>query len=333
MIHRMGRALIASLLTPVLGCAWLPERSGTPVITKKELKVAEYEVGAEMMAELVEVRSRILDIEYALTTRVAANCGELARPRAGVLLSKHESFEDARLRRVASQTLEVGDALTIVHLVPGTPLERAGLKRGDQIVSVDDIMLKSAEDLIDLSHGNSENRPVHIGFRRGDELREVVVQLAPACPVYFALASTAMAVPWQEGELVVAIPFGLVTFAESEDELAVAAAHQLAHVMYDGEGIDERELESRADHMGILFAHAAGFDVSVAPRYWERVALEYPWLISGRSSGSRRDRNRVNRLTEFDRYPHGGIAERMEGIRAAVEAARGQNASKTGPGN
>jgi hypothetical protein len=47
--------------------------------------------------------------------------------------------------------------------------------------------------------------------------------------------------------------------------------------------------------------------VSAAPRAWEKLAAEYPWLIGSPAFASR-----------FRIYPHPLLAQRMEGLRATV---------------
>ena len=315
-------ALIGIWLAAVLGCAGTGRSyQRPPKLSRQEIRASTAELGSETISNLVELRTRMKNVEYRLVTASARHCGELARPRLGAIFSSRKSFEHEVLQGVAHREYAIGDRLTVVYVVPEGPLDRARFEPGDQILKVNGEMFRTANDLGDFLLEHSDLKSVRIRFRRGDAVRETLVQLASACPVFFSIAASPMIVAWQNSRLLVAVSVGLLNYVESDDELAVALSHQVAHALFDQQGDSTVEEETRADFEGLRIAAIAGYDVSSALEYWESVAREYPWLIDLESG--------IGGLpwSGYDEFPHHGIAQRMRAIRSRVRAIEANLAS------
>jgi len=315
----MRAARIASWLSCLLvlgGCAPASGPLRTPQLSDTEAGDALEEVGGEALEQLLDARARIKDLEYALTTQAASYCGELSRPRAGALLSDPEKLTDRKIKRVAEQKLALGDGPTIVHVVP----EQAGLQTGDVILRVDGEALDSSGRFAQILLQSDQRESLALRIQRGAEERELTVGLEPACPIAFGLSTSAMIVPWQHEKLAIAVPLGLISWSESEDELAVATAHQLAHALFDHPDEPELDSELRADRLGMKIAAGAGYDVSGAPRYWERVAVEYPWLVLPKPTARRTITGSSTWSVALGEYPHHEIGARLPQIRTLAQA-------------
>ena len=72
--------------------------------------------------------------------------------------------------------------------------------------------------------------------------------------------------------------------------------------------------EPPADHLGLFIAARAGFDVSKAPGFWDRLAAEEPWKIHSDVSWGAGGRYRLW---------HTAMALRAPVIRATVEQIQG----------
>jgi predicted Zn-dependent protease len=119
---------------------------------------------------------------------------------------------------------------------------------------------------------------------------------------------------WTDGEGVW-VSRGMIRFLKSDDELALVLAHEMAHayrghipylkakraleaalsvaldifapgsgragaILMDAAGKKfDRDQEREADLYGLIWAHKAGFDVSVAKDLWRRMAIEVPESI------------------------------------------------------
>lgn len=129
---------------------------------------------------------------------------------------------------------------------------------------------------------------------------------------------------------------GMLRFLESDDEIAIVLGHEMAHNMLDhinkkrgsmivGAIIDaviqgatgvytggafqqagalaySQDYEEEADYLGLYLAARAGYDISVAPTLWRRMAIENPKSISRSYAGT-----------------HPSTPERAVALRKAVE--------------
>ena len=74
----------------------------------------------------------------------------------------------------------------------------------------------------------------------------------------------------------VAVATDLVQFARSDDELAFAIARAMARSLIGKDADDDGPRLTEADRLGLYLAARAGFDVSGALAFWDRVALWRP---------------------------------------------------------
>lgn len=123
-----SRCLIAIYFL-CIGLSGCTTQSPLPVDAQEE-RVAEEltEVGAELFLGLIGEKSRLLDFQYRLNTARAHSCGRVARPQFGILTGGAESLDEEWLKTVAARKDILGQSLTILHVVEGSPFARAGLR-------------------------------------------------------------------------------------------------------------------------------------------------------------------------------------------------------------
>ncbi len=322
-----ARTLITALAT-ALSVTWACSNTPLPPeVTPEEANRSVTEVATVSVGRYVADRERVLDIEYALITRSAKRCGAL-RPRAGALLLHPGSFPDDAIREAAGRNHELGESLSVVHVIPGGPFDRAGLRPGDELLEVDGKVIRTESEFSDLLLETSDRSAIQVLAQRRGERLDRTVQLAHGCPVKFFLsrALNFQIITRQHDKLLVHVPAGVLNLIEDNDTLAVVLAHQFAHVLFDDDVRPWPEQETRADRFGLLLAAGAGFDVSGAVKYWEAVASEYPWLIDEAPDS-------VGPLWKgYNQYSHHGLGNRLAAIRATVqEIAVRQAASAASP--
>jgi predicted Zn-dependent protease len=89
---------------------------------------------------------------------------------------------------------------------------------------------------------------------------------------------------------------------KDDDELAIAISHQIGHQLIGTfrTGKDE----PHADELGLRIAAQAGFDISKASAFWDRVAAEEFWKISSDMDGGY--------------IAHGAMSRRILAIRSVI---------------
>lgn len=303
-----------------MGCG-LSSRPRPPSLTAEEVAPIESDVASQAVENLIEENIRLINLEYALTTVSARRCGALARPQSGMILSGAKFFEDRVLRKTVSREYEIDKDLRVMHVVPGSSADKADIRVGDELLSVDgERLIESAELRMHLLK-MADRSSIDVVVERNGVRTERTVELERGCPVVFKLTygSDLTAQAWMQ--LVVLVTPGLLREVADDNVLAVVLAHQLAHTCFDDKSKFWAEQEAHADRLGLIIAAQAGFDVEGAAAYWEMVATEYPWLIdeAPKTRGPSRE--------GFVGYTHYGIANRMAGIRKTVAEINARRAA------
>jgi S1-C subfamily serine protease len=70
------------------------------------------------------------------------------------------------------------DGILVMRVLPSTPAERAGIRRGDVIVTVDDRPITDGAKLQAMVEKAGLNRPLKLGILRGDRRINLTVQTA-----------------------------------------------------------------------------------------------------------------------------------------------------------
>ena len=212
--------------------AWVDPKTATPEVSK-EAAAAEAKRQAAYMfsARWKEIR-RVEEIAFRLQVANQELCQD-RRPRLGVAWATAESFEP-KLRDAAVEALQLKDGLTVTYVVPGSPGAAAGLQAQDVLVSVNGEAVptgkaaseKLGKRLTELL--GSSTAPVAIVVRRGADTRTVNVTPVMACGYDVVVEDGSEINAYADGRTV-HILRPILRLVESDEELALVIAHELAH--------------------------------------------------------------------------------------------------------
>ena len=120
---------------------------------------------------------------YAISTNTArpiieqlVQRGYVIRPWLGVSISTVNAW------LALQNDLAVDKGAFIADVSPGSPASKAGLKKGDIIVSVNGKEISSAQELIQAIHSSQINQRVEITLWRGDTKNTTYATLAESPP-------------------------------------------------------------------------------------------------------------------------------------------------------
>ena len=207
---------------------------------------------------------RVAAISYRLQTRAASLCSELS-PMASFLIADEKS---------AAVDIVVADA----------PAARAGLRRGDVIGAINGHPTAGA-DVADLIDAALDSGTVTLALAGQ---RHVSFAVEQGCGFAVGLEKDVRLDAYADGKAV-AVSSALVDFTKTDDELAVIIGHELAHNILkhkdilDSEHVSRgflavfgknadriRQTEEDADVMALYLMVRSGYDINIAPGFWER---------------------------------------------------------------
>lgn len=250
---------------------------------------------------------RLGALEWQLHEAAGNSCS-VQSSDIGVVIDDRRAYQ-ARDWPLLASALGLGELPVVAGLAPGGPAERAGLRVGDEILAIGG---KSAEEIV-LQHGTTalaadamlaeiaratSGQMLIIEVKRGD--KRVPVALVPVrhCAARLVLFPD-RSVEAHSDNRNVAISTGMLAFARTDDELALAAGHELAHVINGdrrGGGMSaRRRMEDAADELGLQLTRCAGYDATRALSLFERLRAK-DWLGFLRAPTHRSWSGRVARL-------------------------------------
>ncbi len=251
--------------------------------------------------QLAATQARVIAVYTRLQTGAAALCGDQLAPVLGAAISRRRDFMFGHEKEVEA-AFGAGDEVTAFAVAPGSPAALAGLVAGDRIVAVNGEETPKTSDVFEALRATGDGAPL-LRVLRGAGTLEVAVPRTLGCShgVRVVVASDPDTTADANRKEIVASTT-LVRVARTDDELAIALAHQLAHHLQGSALLLDADDEPAADRMGLYLAARAGFDVSEATAFWERLAADTPWKLDG-------DRNAG---------PHAGMPARIPAVRDAV---------------
>ena len=266
-------------------------------------------VSDDTQASLLELQrddQRVADIAWRITSRNADSC--LKRWASIGVSLQHVSQYAPAYRPAAQAAFGLDDSYpSILAVAEGSPASAAGLKPNDTVRAVNgaDLAGKSrgqtsaasydaASDAMAALEALPEHSAATLSIERGGQRLEVSVTPQNVCRSRVELAP-GNAINANANGLVAQISGRLVDWVESDDELALVIAHEMAHNLLDHPkrlseksalsglatslglaGKAQRQMELDADRMGILMVARAGYNYKIAPDFWARLYANVP---------------------------------------------------------
>lgn len=231
---------------------------------------------------LLQQDTEVATIGYRLATANVDLCVD-HMVESGMLIETLSQY-GAAFRPAAARELGLTDRPTIALIVPGSPAERAGLRRGDVLVDADGKPFPPAPPESDegrfapvesamttLDTALTDGKMLLTIARDGNRLTIELTGVA-ACKARFQL------VPGNDADAVangtwVQLSTRMAGFATNADELAAILAHELAHNALGhrkAKAKIQRMQELQADRLMPYLMARAGFDPGAAVALWRR---------------------------------------------------------------
>jgi hypothetical protein len=224
---------------------------------------------------------RVQSIRFRLGRGALPFCTDNTKWTFGLAVANQYSFGPSD-QSLARRSFGFRERLRILYVIPGSPAHEAGLQSGDYIARVNGATIQPGADAKSryLSAADwRSGQPIELVIDRNG-LKKTTLTPVQACDFKIKMTQSqrVAALARKDGILV---SKGMLWFA-GEHELAFVIAHELVHLMRNhlrmiGKfGVSQKEVEAEADYIGLYVMARSGYKISHAPRFWRRMAANFP---------------------------------------------------------
>jgi hypothetical protein len=287
--------------------------------TLKQVQLSDRDIQSEKQKQLeiafdtfIKRQKRLYEISYPLLSAAAGLKIEDATPICGFNFCTKDGFPK-EYQEIAQRYFNLDDKPVVFFVHPKFPAAKAGLKLGDRLISFNGNVLagKPHKEVLQIIQENPplNNQPICLVVGREGQIVELKTEGLPCCKYPVVLVPNDQINAASDGKNII-INSGLIRIAESNDELALVIAHEIAHnvlghigkrrgnvllgSVFDililattgvstgglfgkvGGAAYSKSYEFEADYAGLYIAARAGYDITNAPNFWRRIATEHP---------------------------------------------------------
>jgi len=303
-------AVLIILSLTIMGCS----TPGT-----RTTGISEQDVDAETLKQL-EIRlttdlrehDRVMAVAYPLLKSSVPICDDDVIPSIG--LSPFNLFTLSKdVRQVATRLYGFDEQLQVMIVHPGSPADKAGLMRGDKLLSLNDLPIQSGENAAKkwdelLKKALKASNSITLTISRNGEQSQLAINAEKVCGYSVAETYSDTVNAFADGKNIV-LSAGMLRFVENDTELALVISHEIAHNAMDhmeakksnyttgslldiaaalagvntggafgniAAGIYSKGFEAEADYVGLYIMALADVPIEDAPKFWRRMAASHP---------------------------------------------------------
>lgn len=316
-LRTAGPALITALLlsactTPAIvpsGPSTLPKPADTTPAVSPRVAAA-----AEALTRLSGMQERLYRIAAPLLINNAELCKNQARNLLG-FTARNRYWYPGEFNEGAVVAFGMGERLQVTGVLAGSGAARAGLRRGDHLISAGGKQLptgpnasSSAGAVFGPLVASQASLPMLI--EREKKERELNIPVTRACAFQIEVGSADNVNSYADGSRVL-VTRGMIEFAQNDAELAVVLAKGMAHnilnhatltrsngtissvidnlarvrpdtsMLIGSAGIKAMpaEMDIAAEKLSLQLLTRAGYSTDAAAPFWRRLASTYPSTV------------------------------------------------------
>jgi hypothetical protein len=290
---------------PVTARPQPPAEEPAPVLTPR------LAAAAESLTRLAALQDRLYRVAAPLLINNAELCKAQARNLLGFTAKNRYSYP-GELNQAAHVAFGMGERLQVTGVLAGSGAARAGLQRGDSLISAGGKALPTGPNASTLAGAVfgplvSAKANLAMNIERDGDNRQLTIPVTRACGFGVELGNSDNVNSYADGQRVM-VTRGMMQFAQTNDELAYLMAKGMAHNMLGhaatqrnastiGSIIDNlvtvrpdtsmligsggikampQELDAAADSLSLYLLVRAGYKIDGAAPFWKRLAATHP---------------------------------------------------------
>jgi hypothetical protein len=269
---------------------------------------------ADALTKMAAMQDRLYRVAAPLLIQNADLCKAQARNLLGFTAKNRYSYPN-EYNEAAHVAFGMGDRLQVTGVLAGSGAAKAGLKRGDGLVSAGGKSLPmgaNASTLAGAIFGPlvANQAALAMQIERDGSTRSLSVPVTRACGFAVELGNSDNINSYADGSRIL-VTRGMLRMADSDEELAFVMAKGMAHNILghpgaqrqtsaNGSIIDNlinihpdtslligsgglkatpQELDAAADNMALYLLARAGYKIDGYPKFWKELAATYPATV------------------------------------------------------
>lgn len=213
--------LILLIIAGLAGCATVKGAS----VDKDELSAYEKELAVKSYEHKLQKVARVTQLGYQLVKNLPADDVKVdSRPYLGLFCLNQEPVIN-QFHGIKAQ-----EGVVVIFVLPDSPVARAGINPGDLVTALNDEPIKDVKKLEHYIDKLPLDQPVHLTVIKDE--KEHTIKLMPEkipLDVRFLVIDDNRVNAGATYNMVV-ITYGLLNFANSDEEIAAVLSHELAHI-------------------------------------------------------------------------------------------------------
>ena len=307
--YRLTAILI--IVTLMLNACAAPQ-SVRPNINQKAVAKETLEQKKLLLQSIQKDNARLSKVAFPLLTKNTEFCGKKTAPMDGISAWTLDMFPKAE-KNMMHTMFGLTNALTISAITANSPAAKAGLRRGDIIVAVNGVKIPEGKKGLKIAHDiflKSGTKQSQIMIKRGGKILTFSIKPVLGCNFPTIVDRNDSKInAYADGKHII-ISKGMMRFVESDTELALVIAHELAHntmghinkkkintvmgaigglamdVLLGSSGefynlggqmgalAHSVAFEQEADYIGMYYMARAGYNIDNVAYFWRRMAVE-----------------------------------------------------------
>jgi hypothetical protein len=269
---------------------------------------------AESLTKMAALQDRLYRVAAPLLINNAELCKAQARNLLGFTAKNRYSYP-GEYNEAAHVAFGMGERLQVTGVLAGSGAARAGLQRGDRLISAGTKPLPTGQNASTLAGAVfgplvAAQPTLPLGIERDGANRQLTVPVTRACGFGIELGNSDNINSYADGTRVM-VTRGLIGFTQNDDELAYLLARGMAHNMLGhpatqrnastiGSIIDNlvsvrpdlsmligsggikampEGLDAAADRLAVYLLARANYNIDGDAPFWKRLAATHPATV------------------------------------------------------
>jgi hypothetical protein len=269
---------------------------------------------ADLLSKMAAHQDRLYRVAAPLLINNADLCKSQARNLLGFTAKNRYSYP-GEYNEAAHLAFGMGERLQVTQVLAGSGAARAGLQRGDGLVSAGGKALPTGPNASTQAGAvfgplAGSRADIALKVERDEQVRELSVPVTRACGFGIELGNADNVNAYADGSRVM-VTRGMINFVQGDDELAYLLAKGMAHNILGHANIQRNastigsiidnlvsvrpdtsmligsggikamsgEMDAAADSLSLYLLARAGYNIDNVGAFWKRLAASYPSTV------------------------------------------------------